>query len=316
MANRDLVSKYGIKRSPTVKIFGRDKSNPVDYLGHRKQADVVTYCDEYCREHNYYTPAPVVVESKYVYNVNAIIEQIAVAHEKRVAEAETAHKEELERLRTQYNNDVNNVKEQYNQRLQDLISERASALQETDSTISSTVADVKKNHAANIARLDEEAINAIESVIAHNDANKDLTHYIPTLGYDWINIYWDATNRRNLDGSPAAAEGKAPADYNFGYGDAVAAPAQPTAPNGPYNQSDYYGAPVSPSDPYQQYVGVQTPQGPQAPSDYEQYGYGGQYEQQTQYGYQQPAAPQYGGYDQGYQYGGYQQPQQYQQGAW
>jgi len=36
MANRDLTKQFGIKRSPTVKIFGHDKAAPEDYLGQRK----------------------------------------------------------------------------------------------------------------------------------------------------------------------------------------------------------------------------------------------------------------------------------------
>ena len=53
MANRDLTSKFGIKRSPTVKLFGTDKAAPTDYLGHRKQDDLVTHCDEFCTENEF-----------------------------------------------------------------------------------------------------------------------------------------------------------------------------------------------------------------------------------------------------------------------
>ena len=58
MANRDLTKKYGIKRSPTVKVFGHDKQAPVDYLGDRKAADVTEYFDKYTKEHNYYNAPP------------------------------------------------------------------------------------------------------------------------------------------------------------------------------------------------------------------------------------------------------------------
>ena len=47
MANRSLTSKYGIKRSPSIKVFGGDKQNPKDYLGHRKAADMATYLSQY-----------------------------------------------------------------------------------------------------------------------------------------------------------------------------------------------------------------------------------------------------------------------------
>ena len=53
MANRDLTKQFGIKRSPTVKVFGRDKSAPEDYLGQRKQSDVLDYVDSYTTKHNF-----------------------------------------------------------------------------------------------------------------------------------------------------------------------------------------------------------------------------------------------------------------------
>ena len=50
MANRDLTKKFGIKRSPTVKIFGADKEAPEDYSGQRKKADLVTHCADFCEK--------------------------------------------------------------------------------------------------------------------------------------------------------------------------------------------------------------------------------------------------------------------------
>ena len=53
MANRDLTMKFGIKRSPTVKVFGVDKTAPVDYTGHRRHADIINYIDDYAHENGY-----------------------------------------------------------------------------------------------------------------------------------------------------------------------------------------------------------------------------------------------------------------------
>ena len=47
MANKQLTTRFGIKRSPTIKIFGEDKMNPDDYLGHRKHDDIVSFVNEY-----------------------------------------------------------------------------------------------------------------------------------------------------------------------------------------------------------------------------------------------------------------------------
>ena len=67
MANRDLTKQYGIKRSPTVKVFGRDKAKPEDYLGQRKTKNVLDYLDTYANEHNFLhapEPEPVKEEPK------------------------------------------------------------------------------------------------------------------------------------------------------------------------------------------------------------------------------------------------------------
>ncbi len=84
MVNRDLTTRYGIKRSPTIKFFGLDKSAPEDYLGQRKQADVVSYIDDYCVENNYVIPPPKVV---YEYNIDAVLQVIADSNSQRVTEA-------------------------------------------------------------------------------------------------------------------------------------------------------------------------------------------------------------------------------------
>ena len=53
MANRDLTKQFGIKRSPTVKIFGHDKDSPEDYLGQRKSKDVLDFLDTFTTKHNF-----------------------------------------------------------------------------------------------------------------------------------------------------------------------------------------------------------------------------------------------------------------------
>ena len=125
MANRDLTSQYGIKRSPTVKVFGRDKSAPEDYVGHRKQADVVAYCDNYCRENDYV----IVKEPTYEYNIDAIVNTIVHAHEQRVAEAEQSHQENLWSIQEAFPGDIEAVKAEFDARLQALIQERRDTLQ-------------------------------------------------------------------------------------------------------------------------------------------------------------------------------------------
>lgn len=91
MASRDLTSKFGIKRSPTVKLFGKDKTAPMDYLGQRKSADVVTYVGDYCTANNYIVPPP----PDYSYNLPTIIATIKAAGDKRNADDE---KEALKKL--------------------------------------------------------------------------------------------------------------------------------------------------------------------------------------------------------------------------
>lgn len=58
MANRDLTKQYGIKRSPTVKVFGHDKAKPDDYLGQRKRKNVLDYVEKYADEHNFLAKEP------------------------------------------------------------------------------------------------------------------------------------------------------------------------------------------------------------------------------------------------------------------
>ena len=53
MDNRDLTSKYGVKRTPTVKVFGSDKQNPEDYAGRRKVKDLVDFIVKYATDNSF-----------------------------------------------------------------------------------------------------------------------------------------------------------------------------------------------------------------------------------------------------------------------
>jgi len=63
MTNRGLSKKYNVKRAPTIKVFGQDKSSPVDYLGHRKAGDVVSFLSDYATEQGFIV-APKVEEKE------------------------------------------------------------------------------------------------------------------------------------------------------------------------------------------------------------------------------------------------------------
>ena len=64
MENRDLTRQFGIRRSPTVKIFGKDKEAPEDYAGMRKTKEIVTKCIEFCEENEFVKKEEVVEEKE------------------------------------------------------------------------------------------------------------------------------------------------------------------------------------------------------------------------------------------------------------
>jgi len=72
MENRDLTMQYGVSRSPSVKIFGKDKATPEDYTGHRKRTELVEYLNNYAST-NDYVVVPEVPETKYDYNIKSIV---------------------------------------------------------------------------------------------------------------------------------------------------------------------------------------------------------------------------------------------------
>ena len=318
MANRDLTTRYGIKRSPTVKVFGVDKSAPEDYVGHRKQADLVSYCNDYATTHNFIVPPPE-PEVQYIYNIDAIVQTVVASHEKRVSEAEAAHQQNLVDLNTNIKGEVDTLKKGFETRLEDLIKERQEALQNTADAYKESISGAKSEHARNIARLDQEAIDTIEAIVSKNKEKTDLTEFIPSLGKDWINLEWNYSNRRQISGpTPDVYQGEGDS-----YGP-VMTPEAPAAyveaPSTPAGQSDAYGAIGAPGAPDYYYGGYGAPSAPSAPSTpgYPEapsapdatYGY-----QQEHYGYQQQPSYQQPSYkQQSYQqqyeqpsYGGYQQ---------
>lgn len=88
MANRDLTKKFGIKRSPTVKIFGKDREAPEDYTGQRKTEDLVNHIAEFCEKNDFVVAKEVleakIKETEYQYNIDSIVKVISEAHTARV----------------------------------------------------------------------------------------------------------------------------------------------------------------------------------------------------------------------------------------
>jgi len=126
MANRDLTKKYEIKRSPTVKVFGKDKTAPEDYVGQRKSADIITYCDGYCTDHGYVILPP---EPKFDYNVDAVVGTISAAHKKRVLDAQAAHTTNIYTIESSLPASLESVKSDFATKLEQLSAERYTAMQ-------------------------------------------------------------------------------------------------------------------------------------------------------------------------------------------
>lgn len=203
MANRDLTSKFGIKRSPSVKVFGPDRSAPEDYLGQRKAADLVTHCNGFCNTHNYIR-APEWSDAQYHYNIDEVVSQIAAAHDARVAEANKQHEWEIVQLQEGIGATLQEIDSEMQARLNALRTERNNAFQGAYDDLDVTIADARAAHAENISALDDEAVNVIESIIAHHKNDKELTEFIDSLELDWFNIHWHAGNRRAKKAAAAA----------------------------------------------------------------------------------------------------------------
>ncbi len=164
MANRDLTSKYGIKRSPTVKLFGTDKAAPTDYLGHRKQDDLVTHCDDFCTENKFVKPVEVVEEKKeneFQYNIDPIIKQVASLNDARIVVTQKEQKTAIEELSGEWTKELKTLNEKFEQKYNDLKTERNTAIKGAYDVQKDKVADFKANNASKINELDNEAIQAV-----------------------------------------------------------------------------------------------------------------------------------------------------------
>mmetsp|Transcript_41491 Transcript_41491/g.54607 ORF Transcript_41491/g.54607 Transcript_41491/m.54607 type:complete len:400 (-) Transcript_41491:233-1432(-) len=278
MANRDLTKKYGIKRSPTVKIFGKDKETPEDYVGQRKTADIVSHVSEFCTTNEFVVAAPEPKEPEYTYNIDAIIKAISDAHKKRVAAASVELADAVKVLEGELGEDLKKVKEDFQKRLEQLASDRKAGLQAAYDAVQQKITDKKSEHALSIANLDDEAITVVESIIAKHKENIELAEYIETLDKDWFNITWDYTTRRPID---AAAQ-----DTGYAYG-AVESAGYAAGPIDPVVAPTLAGGLPSAVGPAVGLYGAQAPYGAQQ-------GYGVQ-QQRGAYS-QQPA----GGYGRGY----------------
>ena len=131
MANRDLTKKFGIKRSPTVKIFGKDKEAPEDYTGQRKKADLVSHCADYCEENEFVEAAEEAEEPKeteFNYNIDKIVAIISGAHTQRVVDSSKSLQAKIKDFETELAESLEAVKKDYQERLDALSEERKEAL--------------------------------------------------------------------------------------------------------------------------------------------------------------------------------------------
>lgn len=257
MANRDLTSKFGIKRSPTVKLFGKDKADPEDYLGHRKQADLVDHCADYCKTNEFVKPKEEEPkEAEYEYYIDPIIKQIAGQHDSRIIAAQSEQKTAIQGLSEEWKTELGTLNESFEKKYNELKEERNKTIKVAYDSQKEKVADLKTANAAKIAELDNEAIQAVTQIVNSYTAGDELANTIPALGYDWIDIKWDNTNRvskKQLQAARLAPQnGYQPQYQNNGY--QVAGPAQATpaagyaqgAAGAGYNQGAYgnagYGA--------------------------------------------------------------------------
>ena len=232
MANRDLTKKFGIKRSPTVKIFGKDRENPEDYTGQRKTEDIVSHCVDFCDKNDFVTEkkeeAPKV---EYTYNIDSIVKTISTAHSARVAKSKEGLAQSIKDLEKELGEKLTEIKDDYQKRLDALSTERKDALQEAYDAVQTKITDAKSENALSIANLDDEAITLIESIIAKHKEKAELSDYIDTLAKDWFTITWDQTNRRKI-GEVVAPPVLAGAGYGYGvHAPAVAAGAGIAANN-------------------------------------------------------------------------------------
>ena len=103
MENRYLTQRYEVTKSPTIKVFGKNKNEPVDYTGHRQRSELVKFANDYAMVNEYvdiFTP-PEPSSAMYWYNIESIVKDIADAHTTRTKDAETYHEAALDDVKGQ-----------------------------------------------------------------------------------------------------------------------------------------------------------------------------------------------------------------------
>ena len=53
MQNKKFTKSFGISRSPTIKFFGKDKTKPDNFIGHRTHKELVKYINAYADSYKY-----------------------------------------------------------------------------------------------------------------------------------------------------------------------------------------------------------------------------------------------------------------------
>jgi len=117
MDNRPLAQEYRISRSPTVKVFGKDKSAPTDYEDARKKVEMVEFLNNYAITEDYIAEVP---KSQHQYNIKAIINEISEAHDARIEDIDNVHREELIVLAKELDGETKDLEEKYNGYLAEL----------------------------------------------------------------------------------------------------------------------------------------------------------------------------------------------------
>ena len=90
---------------------------------------------------------------------------------------------------------LDEVKEHFQEVLEQLTEDRKKALETITEEEQTKISDAQSAHALNLSKMDDEAIQTIESIIEKHKEGIDLSNYIEVLGKSWFNMTWDQTNR-------------------------------------------------------------------------------------------------------------------------
>ena len=224
MANRDLVTKHGIKRSPSVKVYGTDKANGVDYLGQRKSADLVTYCNGYCND-NAYLRAPPLPKATYFYNVDDIVNQIIGAHEKRVADSQYDVQLSQHGIQDTLNNEYARIEKETDDKIRALYVERNNQFQQAELDVYEDVRLAQKAHEGNERQWEVETSKIIDELYSKDAEGVELSVWIEKLDLPWLAVQWGHNNRQPKEPvatkTSAAAKVSAAITPAVGYGGAL-----------------------------------------------------------------------------------------------